>query len=187
MTLPLHAEFLYALKHLASAREVFRTLADTGLILGNDNHIGDIGEYWIRRYYELCGQFKCYAPSKNGPFDLKLKSGACVAVKTLTAWSKSGYGTPVRADSGHWTIFAAVYLDKDLFPEKLAIVPRHRLVKHEVFVENAARRSHDKNPTKAHPRFRWWPWLDDYGVRFTMKHGDMALLSSTRPDRKGSS
>lgn len=173
----LHAEFLDALEDLASARTVFDRLAEDGLILGNDNHIGDIGEYWVRRYYELKGQFKCYAPSKNGPFDLKLISGACVSVKTLTAWSKSGYGTPVRADSGHWRIFAAVYLDKELFPARLAIVPRHRLVKQDVFVNNAARRSDAKSPTKAHPRFQWWSWLDDFRVRFTMKDGDMSLSS----------
>jgi len=175
-----HVYFLEALGQLAAARESFAKLAQGGLILGNDNHIGDIGEYWVRRYYELLGQFKCYAPSKNGPFDLKLKSGACVSVKTLTAWSKSGYGTPVRADGGHWKIFAAVYLDKDLFPEKLAIMRRHQLVKQEVFVKNAASRSRRKNQTRAHPRFKWWPWLNEHLVPFRMKDGDMELPSPKR-------
>jgi hypothetical protein len=175
-----HVYFLKALGQLAAARESFAKLAQGGLILGNDNHIGDIGEYWVRRYYELLGQFKCYAPSKNGPLDLKLKSGACVSVKTLTAWSKRGFGTPVRANSGHWKIFAAVYLDKDLFPEELAIVRRHKLVKQDVFVKNAANRSRRKNPTRAHPRFKWWPWLDHHLVTFRMNDGDMELLPRKR-------
>lgn len=49
----LHAEFLDALEDLARARTVFDRLDEDGLILGSDNHIGDIGEYWVRRYYEL--------------------------------------------------------------------------------------------------------------------------------------
>src|SRR5580658_2867121 len=100
-----HADFIIALQHLANTREAFEELAGDGLILGNDNHIGDIGEHRVRRYYEL-----------NGRFDIKLKGGDCVSVKTLTAWSRAGYSTPVRADGGYWAIFAAVFLAKNLFP-----------------------------------------------------------------------
>jgi hypothetical protein len=179
MTTPhLHADFVKALKHFAKARGLFETLVKGKLILGNDNHIGDIGEYWVRRYYERLGKFRRYHPNKTGPFDIELKSGKCVSVKTTTAWSKKGSGSPVKADRGHWKILAAVYLGKDLFPTKLAIVPLHRLLKKDVFVKNAANRSHTRKAkrTQAHPPFRWWPWLDDYLVRFEIKNGDMELL-----------
>jgi len=59
-----HADFIQALAQLAGARESFAKLAKAKLILGNDNHIGEIGEYWVRRYYELRGQFKCYGTGK---------------------------------------------------------------------------------------------------------------------------
>jgi hypothetical protein len=174
----LHADFIEALKHFAKARELFEMLAESELILGNDNHIGDIGEYWIRRYYERLGRFKCYHPNKNGPFDIELKKGTCVSVKTTTAWNKRGSGSPVRADRGHWKVLAAVYLGKDLFPTKLAIVPLHRLIKKDVFLKNAANRTRPKKHqrTVAHPPFRWWPWLDDYSVGFEIRNGDLELL-----------
>jgi hypothetical protein len=173
---PLHTDFLMALKDLAKAREAFKRLAKAKLILGNDNHIGDVGEYWVRRYYELRGQFECYHHSKNGPFDIRLNTAQCASVKTTTEWSESGYGSAVRANGEHWTILAAVLLDKDLYPEKLAIVRLQQLVKKEIFVENAAKRSQRKNPTKSYPRFTWWPWLDDYLVSFKISDGDMELL-----------
>lgn len=172
-----HADFITALRHLANARDAFEALAHDGLILGNDNHIGDIGEYWVRRYYELKGRFESYGTGKNCLFDIKLKGGDCVSVKTLTAWSHTGYGTPVRTDGGHWEILAAVYLDKILFPSRIAIVPLQELISKDVFVKNATSRSLPERPTTAHPRFQWWPWLDDYLVRFKIKDDDMELVS----------
>ena len=172
-----HADFLKALRALAQARAAFKRLAEVGLILGNDNHIGDIGEYWVRRYYESKSQFKGYHKDKNGPFDIELVNGECVSVKTTTAWSDSGYGSSVRADGKHWTILAAVKLDKHLYPEKIAVVRLGQLVKTRVFVENAAKRRRRQNPTKSYPRFTWWPWLDRYLVSFEIKDGDMELPS----------
>jgi hypothetical protein len=172
----LHTAFVEALKDLAKVREAFKRLAEAKLVLGNDNHVGDVGEYWVRRYYELRGQFKRYHKNKTGPFDIELNSGTCVSVKTTTAWNESGYGSRVKADGKHWTVLAAVLLDKDLYPEKLAIVRRRQLVRRAVFVRNAANRSNRKKPTQAHPRFTWWPWLDDYLVSFEIKDGDMQLL-----------
>lgn len=172
----LHTDFLEALKDLAKAREVFRRLAEAKLVLGNDNHIGDVGEYWVRRYYELTGEFKRYHKSKTGPFDIELRSGTCVSVKTTTTWNESGYGSRVNTDGKHWKVLAAILLDDDLYPEKLAIVRLHQLVKKAVFVENAAKRTRPENPTKSYPRFTWWPWLDHYLVEFTIADGDMELL-----------
>ena len=172
----LHNDFIQAIAQLAVARRSFSKLADGKLILGNDNHIGDIGEYWVRRYYEILGQFKCYGTGKNCAFDLKLDDGVGVSVKTLTAWSKSGYGTPVRTlDGKHWQVLAAVFLGEDLQPLKLAIVPLADLIKEPVFVDNLARRTHPTDPTKSYPRFEWWTWLDRYKVTFAMKEDDLGL------------
>lgn len=176
MPTSLHADFVKAIAHLAKARKAFKGLVESNLILGNDNHIGDVGEYWVRRYYELKGQFDCYGPGKNGPFDIGLKNGKCVSVKTTSEWNESGYGSRVCADGEHWTILAAVLLDENLYPEKLAIVPLHRLIQQEVFSKNAARRAHADEPTSTHPRFKWWAWLDDYLVRFKIRNRDMELL-----------
>ena len=154
----------------------FARLALEGLILGNDNHIGDIGEYWARRYYEELKTFECYGTGKNAPFDLRLKDGTTVSVKTITAWSKTGYGTPVRPlDGKHWRILAAVYLAENLFPKKIAIVPIEDLLQRPVFVDNAARRSHATMATKSFPRFEWWPWLEDYEVAFSIQGDDLAV------------
>jgi hypothetical protein len=173
---PLHIDFINALTQLAGARESFGKLAEAKLILGNDNHIGDIGEYWVRRYYELRGQFKSYGTGKNCPYDLKLNDGTGVSVKTLTAWSVTGYGTPIRPlDGKHWKMLAAVFLEKNLLPEKLAIVPLTKLVEQPVFIKNAARRSNATDPTTSYPRFEWWPWLDQYKVSFTIKYNDLEL------------
>jgi hypothetical protein len=103
MTTPhLHTDFVKALKHFAKARRLFEKLVEGELILGNDNHIGDIGEYWVRRYHERLEKFKRYHPHKTGPFDIEPRSGKSVSVKTTTAWSKKGSGSPVKADRGHW-------------------------------------------------------------------------------------
>jgi hypothetical protein len=99
---PHHTDFIKALAQLADARESFGNIAEAKLILGNDNHIGDIGEYWVRRFYEH-RQSKCYGAGKNCPYDLKLNDGTAVSIKTLTAWSETGYGTPIRPlDGKYW-------------------------------------------------------------------------------------
>jgi hypothetical protein len=172
----LHTDFVNAIAHLAMARKAFKGLVENNLVLGNDNHIGDVGEYWVRRYYELKGQFESYGPGKNGPFDIRLKNGKCVSVKTTSEWNESGYGSRVCADGEDWTILAAVLLDKNLYPEKLAIVPLHRLIQQEVFSKNVARRTRADKPTSTHPRFKWWAWLDDYLVRLKIRNKDMKLL-----------
>jgi hypothetical protein len=90
-----HEAYVQAIGQLAAVGRSFAQLASDGLILGNDNHIGDIGEYWVRRYYEGLGEFKRYGAGKNSPFDIQLTDDKQISVKTLTAWSELGYGTPV--------------------------------------------------------------------------------------------
>lgn len=150
-----------AMAALAEARDAFEEAVAAGLILGNDNHIGDIGEYWVRTYYEAVGRFKSYAAAKNAPYDMELIDGTRVSVKTLTAWSKGGMGTQVKPLCGmHWQILAAVLLDRDLQPAKIALVPLGELNGKDIFKVNATNRS-DRG-TRTYPRFQWWSWLDEY-------------------------
>jgi hypothetical protein len=152
-----------ALEALAQARSHFQNAVERKLILGNDNHIGDIGEYWVRRFYEVRSEFKEYGPAKNSPYDIELVSGAKVSVKTITKWSKTGYGTQVKPLCGtDWTILAAVLLDSDLHPSKISLVSIHQLVQVEPFLSNEGRRL--TKGTSAYPRFQWWDWLDKHCV-----------------------
>lgn len=57
---------------LSAAREAFEIAAAAGLILGNDNHIGDVGEYWVKSYFESQKMFKRFAFAKNYNYDLEL-------------------------------------------------------------------------------------------------------------------
>ena len=150
-----------AMDLLAAARAEFGRAVDERLILGNDNHIGDIGEYWVRRHFEQTGQFAGYHTQKNGPYDMKLTDGRCVSVKTITAWSERGKGTQVRPLCGtQWNVLAAVRLARDLQPEKIAVVPLAELLRREPFPKNEQSRT--TRNTKTYPVFAWWPWLDEF-------------------------
>ena len=183
-----HFKFIDAIGKLSSARQAFTQLAADKLILGNDNHIGDIGEYWIRRYYELLDQFDCYGPGKTAPYDIKLKDGTHVSVKTVTTWSKTGYGTPVEPlDGKDWTVLAGVRLGDNLFPTDIAIVTLRDLMQQHEFLENAKRRT-DSDPerrTAAFPRFKWWSWLDDHTRKFSIKDSDLVLGDAQISETKG--
>jgi hypothetical protein len=170
---PAHSDFVSALKKLADARRSFARLAEAKLVLGNDNHIGDIGEYWARRYYEQCGQFRAYCESKVDPFDIALSNGIHVSVKSITSWSKGGYGTQVKPlDGKHWQALFAIKLNERLFPERVSIVPLRQLLERPVFVENERRRKDLRAPTKSYPRFEWWTWLDEFRVQFSASDAD---------------
>lgn len=152
-----------AISALSNARAAFHDAAEAGLILGNDNHIGDIGEYWVKTYLETRGRFKSYSQAKNDNYDLELTDGTRVSVKTLTAWSKRGKGTQIKPLCGtNWQLLAAVLLDKHLYPEKIAFVPLADLMQREVFMTNAANRAGRK--TRTYPAFQWWPWLNEHLV-----------------------
>lgn len=154
---------LEAMESLAKARGSFKESVKQGLILGNDNHIGDIGEYWVRNYFLHQGKFKEYAPKKNAPYDIELIDGCKISVKTITEWSDTGYGTQIKPLCGtKWQVLAAVFLDKKLFASKISLVPVAKLVNFEPFVTNKGNR--EENGTKAYPRFQWWDWLDEFIV-----------------------
>jgi len=154
---------LRAIFALSEARKAFKDAVQEGLILGNDNHIGDIGEYWVRKHFEEKSNFKEYALKKNAPYDIELKDGKKVSVKTITSWSKTGYGTQIKPLCGNdWQLLAAVFLNNDLMPSKISLVPLDDLLVLEPFVSNIERRNNDG--TNAYPRFKWWSWLDEYIV-----------------------
>ena len=170
-----------ALASLSTARASFREATEAGLILGNDNHIGDVGEYWVKVYFEMQDLFRRYAQSKNDNYDLELTDGTRVSVKTLTAWSRRGKGTQVKPLCGsNWQLLAAVLLDERLYPLKIAIVPLVELMQHKAFRTNATNRS--ERQTKAYPAFQWWTWLDEYLVYPTKRsqpnlhHGGQPLM-----------
>jgi hypothetical protein len=153
--------FEVAIRALSSARGSFEKAVEEQPILGNDNHIGDIGEYWVRKFFERDGAFKCYPEKKNAPYDLELKDSTRVSVKTITDWSKTKAGTQVKPLCGRdWSVLAAVYLDRQLFARKIALVPLEKLTSHHPLVGNAQRRV--TGGSSAYPRFAWWPWLDTY-------------------------
>lgn len=155
---------LKAIKALSEARGAFEDAINEGLILGNDNHIGDIGEYWVRKHFEKDSSFKAYAKKKNAPYDIELANETKVSVKTITEWSSTGYGTQIKPLCGtDWQLLAAVFLNKDLMASKISLVPLEKLVTHEPFISNKLSRE-KKDGTKAYPRFQWWNWLDDYNV-----------------------
>lgn len=152
-----------AIRTLAIARRRFESAVAEKLILGNDNHIGDIGEYWVRKYLESADKFRGYAPKKNSPFDLEMTDGSKVSVKTISRWSRSGHGTQVKPLCGtNWDVLAAVSLNKDLYAEKIALVPLAELVMTDTFKRNEQRRQ--TKDTSAYPRFEWWCWLENYVV-----------------------
>lgn len=173
-----------AMEALSAARAAFHEAAEAGLILGNDNHIGDIGEYWVKAYFEMQDRFKSYSQVKNDNYDLELTDGTRVSVKTLTAWSKRGKGTQVKPLCGtNWQLLAAVLLDKHLYPQKIALVPLADLMQRAVFKTNAANRA--GRQTRTYPAFQWWPWLDEllvYPMKTSVggeydRHADLASVS----------
>ena len=94
-----------------------KDLVENKLVLGNDITSATSASIGCADTMSLKGQFECYGPGKNGPFDIRLKNGECVSVKTTSEWNESGYGSRVCADGEDWTILAAVFLDKNLYPE----------------------------------------------------------------------
>jgi len=155
-----HKSIYDAIKALAKAREHFAAAKKQGLVLGNDNHIGDIGEYWVMELLKKQGEFKCFAPKKNSPYDIELNDGRRVSVKTITEWAESGKGTQIKPLCGsNWSILMAVHLNNELMPTKIAKVTVNELLEREPFISNVKRR---EKGTKTYPRFEWWEWLDEY-------------------------
>ncbi len=150
-----HQEILSAFQQFKEVREVFAKY-EGKWFSGNDNHIGDIGEYWAMRYFE--DRNPKIAPSRTSNYDIELGDGTRLSVKTMSEWNKRGQGGPVKGiDSAFWNYLVAVKLDNDLNVEKFCIVP-HEQVK--------------KRGIKERKPFRWWSWLDEFSKPFSIAQGD---------------
>jgi len=120
---------------------------------GNDNHPGDIGEYWAMRYYE--SQNPKIAPMRTSPYDIELSDGTRLSIKTMTKWNKRGRGGPMKGiDGGLWKKFIAIKLNDDFEVEKFCIVPYEEFKKRGVKEKTA---------------FTWWSWLDEFSKPFNIK------------------
>ncbi len=159
-----HALFLTACEQFKLARVAFRGLAQQKLVRGNDNHVGDIGEYWVERYYECAGRNPSSAGSKVSTFALELGDGTKVSVRTMTPWARTGKGTPVKPIVGARWELAAVTLDDSFRLTKLAIVPSEQLCKYPPFskLNGGYLTGSTMGPRSSFPRFQWWPFLKIY-------------------------
>ena len=157
------AQFNDARAALAAVRTKFKNLSTLMVVQGGDNHIGDIGEFWVARYYQLLKRKPRLAPAKNSPYDLRLEDETLVAVRTVTPWATRGAGMPVRPfdkdGNKKWRVFVAVRLDEQLAPVAISEVPLEALMRTPTFARNARNRD---NGSKAWPAFRWWRFLDTY-------------------------
>src|SRR5450759_3631960 len=90
---PKHSEFLDALRQFAAVRSLFGALADEDLILGNDNHIGVIGEYWAHRYYEQLGPQLPGGVTGAAPVGV-LSRGTKIAKQTSPEGETESYPAP---------------------------------------------------------------------------------------------
>jgi hypothetical protein len=143
-----HEEILKGFKYLKKAREVFDQYSKTPKYFsGNDNHIGDIGEYWTFRYYSALGQKPELSGTKNATYDIKLNiSGKYISVKTMSEWNKNNQGGQLKGiDKSNIEILIFVKLNKEFMVDKFCIVPKRDLL--------------DRGKTEK-TRWKWWPWLD---------------------------
>jgi hypothetical protein len=160
--------FIRTIDDFRMARAGFRQAVEDKLILGNDNHVGDIGEFWVRDHFEAQGWEVSLPATKTSPHDLELRKGTetrKVSVKTMTLWSQQGIGTQVIPDGAN-DLLCCVLLGEDLRPVKMASITFEDLKTQAVFLENEENRR--KKGTAAFPRYglRWWgAFLDNYLVK----------------------
>ena len=150
-----------AVRKYAEVRDIFARLQELGIVSGNDNRIGDIGEYYVLRHLQRSGHHVELAPKKNSLFDLIIDGRERVSVKTTTDWSSRGRGAQIKTstDERNWDVLYAIQLDRTLRPVKLASIDYTTLTAKPEFMQSAQNRVHG---SRSHPQFRWWPWLDDY-------------------------
>ena len=140
-----HEEILGAFSHFVEARKVFAKYKNKWFS-GNDNHVGDVGEYWAMLHFK--NRQPKLAPKRTSPYDIELNDGTRLSIKTMSQWNASGQGGPVTGiDEANWSYLIAIKLDQNLKVEKFCMVPREELQKKGV---------KNKSP------FKWWPWLEKF-------------------------
>ncbi len=152
--MPEHDEISRGFEYFKKAREIFAKYSskDRGQwFSGNDNHVGDIGEYWAKRYFLSLSKEPELAPKRTSSYDIELKNGKRIAIKTMSTWNKSKYGSRVKGiDEENWDYLVAVKLNVDFNVEKFCTVPRKEVQKR----------------IKDGTRFKWWDWLDEFKIDF---------------------
>ena len=120
-----YEEILEGFKYFAEARKIFDKYKGKWFS-GNDNHVGDIGEYWAMRYFE--SREPMLAPKRNSHYDIELDDGMRFSIKAMSRWNKSGYGSPVKGiDENYWDCLVAIKLDDNFKVEKFCIVPHKEM------------------------------------------------------------
>ena len=145
-----HEEILKGFKDFVEARKVFAKYKGKWFS-GNDNHVGDIGEYWAMRYFLFLNKWPKLAPKRTSPYDIELDNGKRLSVKTMSEWNKSGLGSPMKGiDEKLWDYLVAIKLDGNLHIKMFCIVS-HKEVRERI---------------KSGSPFRWWDWLGEFEVEF---------------------
>ncbi len=145
-----HDEILKGFDHFVEARKVFAKY-EHKWFSGNDNHIGDIGEYWVMRYLINKGMKPELAPSRTSSYDIEVSNGEKYSIKTMSRWNRRGRGGVVKGISERrWDYLVAVRLDENLRLEKLYIVPYEEV----------------KNRLSKDSPFDWGTWLDKFETEF---------------------
>jgi len=145
-----YEEILEGFKHFAEARKVFDKYKGKWFS-GNDNHVGDIGEYWAMRYFLFLNKGPKLAPKRNSQYDIELDDGTRFSIKTMSRWNRSGYGSPVKGiDEKFWDYLVAIKLDGNLHIERFCVIP-HKEVRERIRSES---------------RFKWWDWLGEFEEEF---------------------
>ncbi|APH40016.1 Uncharacterized protein A9P81_0023 [Leptospira interrogans serovar Copenhageni/Icterohaemorrhagiae] len=153
--------FISAVRNLYKARAGFAELANLKIISGNDNHIGDVGEYYILWYLKSVGEDVIISGKRNSLYDLENNSTKeKISVKTITTWSKNGKRAQINTDSPDWNLLYCLYLGKDLIPDKVAKIDYFEFSEQKVIKENKERRI--LTNSKSFPQFQWWEWLENY-------------------------
>ncbi len=141
-----HSEILEGFRRFVEVRKIFAKY-EGKWFSGNDNHVGDIGEYWTMRYFK--DKEPTLAPKRTSPYDIQLKDGSRLAIKTMSKWNKSGRGSPVKGiDEKLWDYLIAIRLDDNMKVETFCIVPHKEIQK----------RVRDRSP------FKWYSWLEEFEV-----------------------
>ncbi|GEM_PF-4221040 len=140
-----YEEILEGFKHFAEARKVFDKYKGKWFS-GNDNHVGDVGEYWAIRYYRNLGKDPKLAPKRNSSYDFEA-DGKLYSVKTMSNWNKKGKGSPVKGiKERKWDFLIAVKLNEALGVNRFCVVSIDEVCQHI---------------QKEGTHFQWWPWLQE--------------------------
>ncbi len=143
-----HSEILLGFRRFVEAREIFAKY-EAKWFSGNDNHVGDIGEYWTMRYFE--DREPKLAPKRNSSYDIELQDGSRLAIKTMSKWNRSGQGGPVKGiDEKLWEYLVTIKLDDNMEVERFCIVS-HKEIRERV---------------RDGSQFKWWSWLEKFEVEY---------------------